>query len=66
MGYAIAYRVLGGRKMPTKRNAKSVNPKRKKRSKKPAQKRNVMLKSASWYSGAMQAVGISNVVREER
>jgi hypothetical protein len=52
--------------MPRKRNAKSVNPKRKKRSNKPAEKRNVMLKSASWYSGAMQAVGISNVVREER
>jgi hypothetical protein len=52
--------------MPTTVIAKSINPKKTKRSVKPSGKRNVLLKSASWYSAAAQSIGISDVLREER
>jgi hypothetical protein len=39
--------------MPRTVIAKSINPKKKKRSVKPSGKRNVVLKSASWYSASV-------------
>jgi hypothetical protein len=52
--------------MPTKAIAKCDSPKKEKRSIKRTRRRNIVLKSASWYSDAVRSIGISNFQRDER
>jgi hypothetical protein len=52
--------------MPTRATVKRSNPKTKQQTISSPVKRNIRakLKSASWYSGAAQSIGISNVLRQ--